>query len=215
MNAEAAPPRYSSQLMSRREVAERTVAFQFEKPRGFAFIAGQFMDVSMSSPVETDAEGDTRAFSIASAPHEATLTVTTRMRDTAFKRNLASMPLGSKVTIVGPSGDLTLHEDPSRPAVILAGGIGITPFRSIVFDAARRKLAHRIFLFFSNRRPEDAPFLEELRALERDNPNYALIPTMTQSSKSGRPWQGETGPIDSALLARHVTDHRAPIYYVA
>jgi ferredoxin-NADP reductase len=122
-----------------------------------------------------DAEGNVRSFSIASAPHEDTLMVATRMRDTAFKRVLDTMPLNSAVKIEGPSGSLTLHNNVTRAAVFLAGGIGITPFRSIVFRAAKEKLPHRIFLFYSNRRPEDAPFLDELQALEKENPNYKLI----------------------------------------
>jgi ferredoxin-NADP reductase len=215
MPDDAAPPKYSSRLKSRREVAEGTMAFQFEKPPGFVFTAGQFMDVTLISPRETDEEGDTRAFSIASPPHEDSLTITTRMRDTAFKRNLQSMPVGTSVTIAGPSGDLILHEDSSRPAVILTGGIGITPFRSIVLDAVRRKLPHAVSLFYSNRRPEDAAFLDELQALERDHPKFRLIATMTEMEKSRRRWVGERGPIDSALLSRYATRGRPPVYYVA
>jgi len=101
--------------------------------------------------------------------------------------------------------------------VFLAGGIGITPFRSIVFRAAKEKLPHRIFLFYSNRRPEDAPFLDELQALERENPNYKLIASMTEMSKSHRPWQGEAGMIDKEMLARHLPARHlnavSPVYY--
>jgi len=99
--------------------------------------------------------------------------------------------------------------------VLLAGGIGITPFRSIVFRAAKEKLAHRIFLFYSNRRPEDAPFLEELEALGEENPNYTLIASMTEMGKSHQPWQGETGLINKEMLARYVKDAVSPIYYIA
>jgi len=84
-----------------------------------------------------------------------------------------------------------------------------------VFRAAKEKLPHRIFLFYSNRRPEDAPFLDELQALERENPNYKLIVSMTEMSKSQRPWQGEVGLIDQEMLARHVKDAVSPVYYVA
>lgn len=77
--------------------------------------------------------------------------------------------------------------------VFLAGGIGITPFRSILFWAAKEKLPHRLVLFYSNRRPEDAPFLDELQALEKENPNYTFVATMTGIDKSSRSWSGETG----------------------
>jgi ferredoxin-NADP reductase len=204
-----------AKLLSRHEVAEGTIAFRFEKPSNWTFKPGQYLDITLPDPSETDAEGNVRSFSIASAPHEDTLMVATRMRDTAFKRVLNTMPLSSAVQIEGPSGSLTLDNNVKRTAVFLAGGIGITPFRSIVFHAAKEKLPHRIFLFYSNRRPEDAPFLDELQALERENPNYELIASMTEMSKSHRPWQGQTGLIDKEMLARHLKDAISPIYYVA
>jgi len=204
-----------SKLLSRHEVAERTMAFHFEKPAGWTFKAGQAMDITLLAPSETDAEGNTRTFSIASGPHETTLMVATRLRDTAFKRVLKTMPLGAAVKIEGPSGNLTLHNNAKRAAVLLAGGIGITPFRSIVFRAAKEKLPHRIFLFYSNRRPEDAPFLEELQTLEKENPNYKLIASMTEMEKSQRPWHGETGLINTDMLAKYLKDTVSPIYYIA
>lgn len=215
MTTTPAAPVTLSKLVSRHEVAERTTAFRFEKPSDWTFQAGQYLDMTLPDPPETDAEGDTRTFSIASAPHEETLMVATRLRDTAFKRVLNAMPAGSAVKIEGPSGSLTLHDDVARTAVFLAGGIGITPFRSIVFHAAKAKLPHRVFLFYSNRRPEDAPFLDELEALEKMNPNYKLVATMTEMKKSHRPWQGETTPIDQKMLARHLKEARSPMYYIA
>ncbi|MEK7236600.1 MAG: FAD-dependent oxidoreductase [Nitrospirota bacterium] len=164
------PPTHSVvstvKLIRREEVAEGTMAFRFEKPAHFVFTPGQFVDMTLVDPPETDAEGNERAFSIASAPHEDMLMVATRMRDTAFKRVLRSMPLGATVQMEGPFGNFVLHADPVRPAVFLAGGIGITPFRSMVLHAVAQKLPHRLFLFYSNRRPEDAPFLDELQALQ-------------------------------------------------
>src|ERR1041385_8585325 len=94
-----------SKLVSRQEVAERTLAFHFEKAPNWTFKAGQALDLTLLDPPETDAEGNTRAFSIASSPHEETLMVATRIRDTAFKRALSALPLGSVVKIEGPSGD--------------------------------------------------------------------------------------------------------------
>jgi ferredoxin-NADP reductase len=204
-----------SKLLSRQQVAEGTIAFQFEKPPGWMFRAGQALDMTLPEPPETDSEGNTRTFSIASAPEEGTLTIATRMRDTAFKRVLKLLPIGSEIKIEGPSGDLTLHSNIARPAVLLAGGIGITPFRSMVLGAAREKLPNRIFLFYSNRRPEDAPFLSELQALGKENPNYKLIATMTEMAKSERSWQGETEPISKEMLARHMKDGAVPVYYIA
>jgi ferredoxin-NADP reductase len=114
---------------------------------------------TLTDPPETDDEGGMRNFSIASAPGEPDLMIATRMRDTAFKRVLKTMPLGTEVRIVGTFGSLTLHHNADRPAVFLAGGIGITPFRSMLRQAAEQKLLHRLSLFYSNGRPGDAAFL--------------------------------------------------------
>jgi ferredoxin-NADP reductase len=176
----------------------------FEKSASFVFTAGQFIDMDLLSPSETDAEGNTRGFSVSSAPYEDTIMVATRLRDTAFKRVLKTMPLETEVKIEGPFGDLRLHNDAKRAAVFLAGGIGVTPFRSILLDAANRKLPHHIFLFFSNHRPEDTPFLDELQSLEKRNANYKFIWTMTSMEKSTLSWRGERGVIDKEMLDRHL-----------
>jgi ferredoxin-NADP reductase len=198
-------PKNLVKLKKREAVANGTIAFHFDKPAGFEFKAGQFLELALLNPPETDAEGNARAFSIASAPAEPHLFVATRMRDTAFKRVFKTMPLGTEIEIDGPFGDLILHNRVERPAVLLAGGIGITPFRSIVFRAAQEKLAHRLFLFYSNHRPEDAPFLQELQALQAVNPNYKLIETMTAVE----------GRISKELLLRHLEKLEGPVYYVA
>jgi ferredoxin-NADP reductase len=215
MSTAAASPGLICKLKDRKEVAEGTMAFRFEKPSGWTFKAGQYLDMTLLDPSETDSEGNVRSFSIASAPHEETLMVATRMRDTAFKRVLRTMPFGTAVKIEGPSGDLILQKELTRAAVFLAGGIGITPFRSIVQWAAKETSPHRIVLFYSNRRPEDAAFLAELQSLERDNPKYKLIASMTEMEKSHQPWQGETGLIDQGMLGRHLKGAASPIYYIA
>ncbi|HKT13281.1 MAG TPA: FAD-dependent oxidoreductase [Terriglobia bacterium] len=212
---EEQPRQVTVRLTGREEVAERTSSFGFEKPSGWTFKSGQTVDITLLDPPETDAEGNTRTFSIASAPDEDTLMIATRMRDTAFKRTLGAMPLGTAVKIEGPFGNFVLHNNPAKTAVLLAGGIGVTPFHSMAIRAAHEKLPHRIFLFLSNRRPEDAAFLKELEALEKQNPKYKLIATMTGMDKSSRPWHGETGYINKEMLSRYVKDSPSPIYYIA
>ncbi|HSS44687.1 MAG TPA: FAD-dependent oxidoreductase [Thermoanaerobaculia bacterium] len=202
------------QLNRKNQVADGTLAFYFERPADFQFKAGQFMNVTLVEPPETDAEGNTRSFSIASAPLETDLMIATRMRDTAFKRVLKAMALGTQVAIAGPFGSFTLRQN-SQPAVLLAGGIGITPFRSMLLQAVSAKLSRRLFLFYSNRRPEDAAFLEELQELDGKAEEFQFIPTMTDMQKSRQPWDGETGRINPAMLAKYVGDLNGPMYYAA
>lgn len=202
-------------LVAKETVAEGTMLFRFAKPTGFTFQAGQSIDLTLINAPETDTEGTTRAFSIAASPEEETLAIATRLRDTAFKRVLKDMPLGTEVSIEGPFGSFFLHEKVTRPAVFLAGGIGITPFRSMILDAHTRGLAHALTLFYSNRRPEDAAFLAELQRLEATYPAFTLVATMTESEKSSEEWQGERGYIDAAMLQRHIPLGTEPIYYLA
>lgn len=204
-----------TRLLSRDDVAEGTMAFHFEKPQRFEFRPGQSSDVTLLDPPETDSEGNTRTFSIASAPFEDDLMIATRMRNTAFKRSLKRVPLGTTLQIDSPTGSFTLHKDSLKPAVFLAGGIGITPMFSIAKQAAHDRLPHKLYLFYSNHRPEDAPFLEALKSLERSHANFRFVGTMTEMVQSNRKWDGETGFINKAMLSRYVSDLQQPIYYIA
>ncbi len=201
-------------LKSRAEVAFDTMAFHFEKPPHFKFIAGQAADFTLIDPPETDPEGNKRSFSLASAPFEEDLMIATRMRDSAFKRSLHTIPLGAELSLEPPWGDLTLHDDLHIPAVLLTGGIGITAMRSIVLQAAHDKRRQKITLFYSNHKPEDTAFLGDLHHAQEQNPHFKLIATMTRQHESIVPWDGETGPIDEAMLAKSIDDLSHPIYYI-
>ena len=188
------------QLQRREEVAHGTLAFHFDKPAGFTFRPGQAVDLVLRDPLVAGTEGARHAFSIVGAPQENELVLTTRMRDSAFKNALARLPIGGAAEIEGPFGSLTLHNKPDRAAVLIAGGIGITPFMSMLRHATHAALPHRLVLVYSNRRPEDSAFLSELQRMEGDNPHFRLVATMSRMAESGLPWMGETGKIDEALL---------------
>jgi len=189
--------------------------FRFKKPEGFAYQSGQTIDLTLIDPPETDAEGNSRTFSIVTAPHQDHIAIATRVRDTAFKRTLREMSEGTPLSFQGPFGSFTLHENTARPAVFLAGGIGITPFHSILADASERALPHRVILFYSNRRPEDSAFLPELESFAARDKNITLVATMTGMEKSAQPWEGERGYIDAGMLQRHAPEGSSPIYYLA
>jgi ferredoxin-NADP reductase len=213
MAADPGWPVFEAALVGRDLVAERTMAFRFAKPADWTYRAGQFVDITLLDPPETDAEGDTRGFSISSAPSEDVIMITTRLRDTAFKRVLQTSPIGTLVKIEGPFGDLRLHHA-ARPAVVLTGGIGITPFRSILIETIRSGgLPYPVVVFYANRRPQDAAFLDELRELAAQDVNLTFIPTMSGLA-SGDPWKGERGHIDAAMLGRHLDGVTDAIYYL-
>lgn len=206
---------HEAKLEQREEVAEGTMAFHFERPSGFGFKPGQAIDLVLLGEPGTGTQGGRHAFSLVSAPFQDELMIATRMRASAYKRTLRSLPLGASVQIEGPFGSLTLHNDRARAAVFIAGGIGITPFMSILRQAANDQLPQRLSLLYSNRRPEDAAFIPELQRLERLNERFRLVATMTQMTKSGRQWEGETRSIDADLVKAIGNELPAPIYYLA
>jgi ferredoxin-NADP reductase len=206
---------FSTSLLAREEIAKGTVAFHFKKPDGFKFLAGQAVYVTLRDLAESDPKGRVRTFSIASPPQETDLVIATRVRDTSFKRGLLSLPVGTAVEIEGPYGDMSLHEDSARPAIFLAGGIGVTPFRSMILDATKRGLPHQIFLFYSNRVSEETTFLADLAALEKQNLRFKLIATITDTEGAHANWRGERGYITREMIAKHAGGVQAPLYYVS
>ena len=204
-----------STLISRTEVAQETMAFHFERPRGFLFKAGQYIDLTLPSPQPGSADGLAHTFSIASSPFAADPVVTTRMRDTVFKRALSALPIGAEVRIEGPMASFTLHNNTARPAVLLAGGIGVAPFLSILSYAAAERLRHPVVLFYANRYFEDAPFMDALWKLVVANPRFRFVPTFTRTPPNYRGWKGETGHVTTEMLSTYVGSLRGPIYYLA
>lgn len=156
-------------LRKREEIAERTMAFHLERPPEFEFHARQFIDLMLLNPPDRDSQGAIRTFTLASALYEEELVIATRIRRSAYKRMLSRLPEGAEVQLEGPMGSFLMHKNPARARVCLAGGIGITPFRSFLWQAAEEGSSHPIYLFYSNRRPEGGPFLRELQDFaERD-----------------------------------------------
>lgn len=204
-------PAYQVKLAGREPLAEGTMAFRFEKPAGFNFKAGQAVVLELMDPPAGEGQSR-RTFSLVCAPFESTLAIATRMRDSAFKRALNMLPDGAGMKLLGPLGQFTLET--ARPAVFIAGGIGITPFMSMLRQAARERSPQPLLLLYSNRRPEDAAFLGELQELERQNGNFRLVATMTDMTKSSRGWGGETGFVNADLITRSAAGLAAPVYYV-
>lgn len=200
-------------LLTRENVADGTMAFQLRKPAGFAFKPGQAIDLVIDAP-ELAEDAKRHAFSIVSAPHEINLTIATRMRDSAYKRALADLHEGAAVDIDGPFGSMTLHKDASRPACFIAGGIGITPFMSMLRHARKVHSPHRLVLIYSNRLLKDAAFLAELEEMARLNDHFRLIATMTDVDASASEWSGEHRRIDAAFLSSILEDLPSAIHYV-
>ncbi len=198
--------RLETRLIARKQVAEGTMSFFFDKPRNFEYEAGQHVTLELP-------KGGSHMFTLSSAPYEDRLMITTRMRDSTFKHALEQLEDGAEVGIRGPEGSFTLPSEQGTE-VFIAGGIGITPFRSMLLEAGHDKRTDNITLFYSNRRPEDAAFLAELERLCSKS-GYRLVAAMTEMQDSDRQWDGETGHIDAAMLQRHLEDLSEPTFYLA
>lgn len=205
-------PASDVRLVARKEIASGTMEFQFARPKRFDYQAGQWARVTLPNLAQSDGRGNSRPLSIVSAPHEENLTFATRMSDSPFKSALKNLPDQAEVSISGPNGTFVPGEASQRSMVFIAGGIGITPFISMIRDAVHKSRNQMITLFYSNRDPEASAYLAELEQTAGSNANFKLVPTMT-GLKAGTAWNGETSFIDEDMLKRHLPDVVAPIYY--
>ena len=201
---------YQMTLIDRQRIARGTMAFWFDTNGArYEFRAGQHADFVFGSGSD-----NSRTFSLASSPlDKESIMVAMRMCKTGFKTALNAAEFGTKFKVSRPRGSFTLHRDVTRPAVFLAGGIGITPMRSILHWAAQERLPHKLYLFYSNREADDAAFIEELQGLAAQNPNFTLVPTVTGHKTLA--WPYEKGHISRDMLTRHLFLLNGPIYYIA
>jgi ferredoxin-NADP reductase len=216
-----APPRqhtsssaHAVTLLRTERVAHETYAYAFAKPAGFRFKPGQALELVLHDPTQP-ALDLRRVFSIVSAPGENELVVVTRRRDSDFKRALATLAVGALAHIEGPFGSLLLHANVSRPAVFIAGGIGITPFVSMLRQAARDDREQVISLLYSNHRPEDSAFLGELTAYAREHSGRFVLRTVYTASSTDPGLPPNLGRINDALISSVIVPPSAPIFYVA
>jgi ferredoxin-NADP reductase len=202
-------------LVDRQQIALDTMAFWFEPDDGyFEFRAGQHVDLVFAHPQQGSENDNFRTFSLASCPQEKkSIMLATRMRRTIFKTALQAAPLGTKFVVSRARGSFTLHKDATKPAVFLAGGIGIAPIRSILQHAAQARVEHKMYLFYSNRDASDAAFMEEFESLGAQNRNFIFIPTVTGHRTIA--WPYEKGHINHEMLKRYLVGLKGPVYYIA
>src|SRR4026207_229171 len=185
-------------IKEKREVAKGTLMVVFDLGgEDVDFQPGQYFWVELLDPPYDDEKGPRRHITVVTAPTErGVLGLATRIRDSAFKKSLTEMPEGSAVDVEQPKGSFTLPEDTSKRYALVAGGIGITPFRSMLRCIADKGLDYDITLVYSNRDAESTAFLDELKELESVVPNCRVIFTMTDDPS----WDGDTRMLDADVL---------------
>lgn len=206
----------SLELLSK-EKLQGTDIMTFKLSRGgIEYTAGQYAFFKLDD-VFGDSKGPIRHFSIASSPTEQDyILISTRIRDSLYKQKLASLKEGAKITSWGPQGEFVLHNDHSKPAVFLSGGIGVTPFRSMVKYATDKRLP-LIIIFDSNRNEQNILYKEEFDMWASQNNNIKLVYTITGDEKEEQQHEpsdapagianrsGELGRIDKSMLERHLS----------
>ena len=178
------------------------------------YIAGQFAFFDIGG-VYNDPKGPIRHFTISSSPTENFIMFSTRIRDSPYKKRLSTLEKGAKVKFRGPEGQFVLHEDYSKPAVFLSGGIGVTPFRSMIKYATDMQLPIKIIMFDSNRDRNNILFKKEFDEWASINKNLKIIYTISEEKEeqhneqspplsTSNEWKGEYGRIDKTMILKYV-----------
>jgi ferredoxin-NADP reductase len=179
---------------------------------GFRYLSNQA--VRLSLPGVEDPWGPVRTFSLSSSPTEpGQISVTCKISDTPFKQALSRLRPGDPATVYGPLGAFLF--DIARPSVLIAGGIGITPFRGMLRFASDSHATTQRRLLYSARTPDEFVFLSELEELSRNDRHLKIHTTVTRPGESPGPWQGRVGRIDEAWIRMASDGLERPLYYVA
>src|SRR5439155_4884687 len=177
--------------------------------RSLDYTAGQFAFFGIGG-VNNDPKGPLRHFTLSSTPTEDFIMICTRIRKTPYKKRLSSLEEGVKVKVRGPEGKFVLHEDNSKAATFLSGGIGVTPFRSMIKYATDKQLPVKINMFDSNRDQANILYKNEFDECLNTNKNLKIIYTITTAEEQGqapasRSWKGERGIINKTMLTKYLT----------
>lgn len=199
-------------IQEKREAAKGTLLVLFDLGGAEVdYRPGQYFWVELLDPPYQDEKGARRHITAVTSPSErGVLGLCTRMRESAFKRSLAELPVGAEVEVEPPKGSFVLPEDSSEPLVFVAGGIGITPFRSMLRYIQDERLPHRVTLVYANRDRPSTAFLDELEQIERTNANVRLVLTMTDDPE----WPGERRRPDAAFFRDHLGERLADSAYM-
>ncbi len=199
-----------------RTEAKGTKSFFWETEKPINYLPGQYFYFTLPSLKYPDPRGATRHFTLSSSPTEGKLIrVTTRIRkQSGYKKTMDELKIGSIIEGEGPEGTFILDEKEPFPHVFLAGGIGITPFRSMIKYVADKNLNTQIHLIYSNSIPEEITFRNELENWAKSWPNLKLDMTITKPEKSIRAWTELTGRIDENMIQKLVPDFNNCIFWI-
>jgi|ERR1043166_1967537 ferredoxin-NADP reductase len=189
-------------LISKKLETKDAMSFIFHPEKPMTWRAGQYLHYFLEHP-HPDSRGTERYFSIASAPHEKNVMVTTRLADqgSSFKSALQRFEPGAKIRADGPEGDFVV-EDAAKDFVFIAGGIGITPFRSVLLDLDHRRQPIKVQLLYANR-TDDFPYKIELENLAAKQSGLRIDYIVSPRR------------LDEETIPKSVPDLVGPLFYVS
>lgn len=178
----------------------------------FRFKAGQYATITLPQTSKQPTTSQFHDFSIASSPNDhQKLKIAFRNSDSFFKNTLLGLGLGAPVILEGPSGTFALPDTPDKPIVFVAGGIGITPFLSMLTYVDEARQPYNITVFYSNRDAASTAYLSDLQQIANRNPTIKLVLTMTNDIG----WKGETKTVGNELIASHIKGPANHLFYIA
>lgn len=180
------------------------------------FVPGQYYEIKLPHK-NVDERGDDRVFTISSSPtNRDFITITTRIIQSSFKKTLSSLQPGQIVQFDGPWDDLNFDEKDTFTHVFIAGGIGITPYHSIVEYCLDRKINTQMTLFVSWKNQDEMIFDDFFRKAENTLENFAYIPTLTEDDNLDVDvWDGEVGRIDEEMIRKYISDIKNSKYFIS
>ena len=208
---------FESEVMQVKQETQDVKSILFSVPPDFSYKAASHVVIELQLNGDSVGKKQMKSFSIASSPTETQVTraieISKKITDSEYSQAFVSLKKGDRVRILGPYGKFLLHED--RNALMIAGGIGITPLRNMIRYTLDKKLPIKITLLYSNRTSEDIAYKGELDKLSAENDNLKIIYTITQpeESKESNRWNGRIGRIDENLIKNEATKLSNPIFY--
>ena len=202
---------FESKVLKVKQETQEIKSFRFLVPADFSYKPAQHIALELN----LNGKAQIKSFSIASSPlQKGYIEIAKRIGESEYSQKLMKLEQGDTVKIKGPYGMFLLQED--KDAVMLSGGIGITPLRDMIQYATEKKLPIKITLIFSNKTPEEIPYKQEFDELQKKNPKLKVIHTITRSeeSKEAAKWKGETGHIDADMIKKHASNYTAAIFYI-
>lgn len=201
-----------AKIKDKKEVAEATLQVAFDlMGQKIDFKAGQYIFIHIPDSPYPDDRGNRRHFTISSPPEEADIAITTRIRPSGFKRWLSEAPIGSEVDLGLVTGEFILPKDFDKPLVFLAGGIGVTPFISMLAHIKNQKLPFKVALIYSNRNRQSTAYLKELKSWIEQIPDFKLITTMTDDPD----FSEEKRQIDAEFIKDYFQEPNLYTYYIS